>query len=231
MHPTIARARRSPDVSHRSPVRLNELLAELERQSVSLPEAHLQFLADSDGAETYGGYFRIFGGVALIEWNARETWRFAWPSVLDEYFFFGETAWGDQYAYRVADMRLGADPPVYYLDAIMMSEGKGKLASSFVDFIENDFLRNSVAPYDEILVEARKKYGDLDVTQHIIYAPSPLITGAEHLEHVIVMPARAAMIANGDLATQLGDELQSRPIRGIEPYEDELGRTRLKVIW
>jgi hypothetical protein len=210
-------------------VRLNELHAELERRALSLSEPHHQFLAASDGAETFGGYFRILGALALIEWNARENWRFAWPSTLDEYFFFGETGWGDQYAYRVADMRVGADPPVYFLDSIMLSERK--LSDGFVDFMETDFLRNSVAPYDEILVEARKKFGDLDVTQHINYAPSPLITGGEYLEHVMVMPAPAAMIANGDLATQLGDELQSRPIRGIEPYEDDLGRTRLKVIW
>jgi hypothetical protein len=39
------------------------------------------------------------------------------------------------------------------------------------------------------------------------------------------------MIANGDLATQLTGELQSRQIAGIEPYFDEHHRPRLKVLW
>jgi hypothetical protein len=81
------------------------------------------------------------------------------------------------------------------------------------------------------VVEARQKLGDLDGSSHVVSVPSPLIAGAHSADNAMVMPARAAMIANGDLATQLGDQPQARPVLAIEPFEDSRGRPRLRVVW
>jgi hypothetical protein len=82
-----------------------------------------------------------------------------------------------------------------------------------------------------MLVEARRRLGDLAPDEHITYIPSLLVFGQEKIEHVVKMNAIAAMVANGDLASQVTGELQSREIQGIEPYVDEKGRTRLRVVW
>lgn len=200
---------------------------------LQLPRAHLDLLATSDGVMGYGGYFRIFGVTNAVTdmrwWNQEDTWKFAWKADVREFVCFGETAWGDQYAYRSADLRSDMESPVYFLESTTLRPEK--IASDFGGFLKNEFLRNCEAPYDEMVVAARKKLGDVAPSEHITYVPSLLITGEESLEHVTKMPARSAMIANGDLARQLSGELQSRPIAAIEPYIDEKNRSRLRVLW
>ncbi|MGE0792115.1 MAG: SMI1/KNR4 family protein [Sandaracinaceae bacterium] len=211
----------------------HDLGSRMARLPFHLPQLHTDLLARSDGVMGYGGYFRIFGVtdavVDMVTWNEKASWKFAWPAFLGEFFCFGETAWGDQYAYRLDDLRSNSNPPVYELDAIELVPEQ--LAEDFTDFLGRIFLRCCREPYDSMLVKARRKIGDLLASEHIIYAPSPLITGGHHLEHVTKMPARAAMVVNGDLATQLATELQTRQIARIEQYADEHGRPRLKVHW
>jgi hypothetical protein len=207
-------------------------------EALVLPRAHEILLAESNGLMAYGGYFRLFGVTAgparascidMVDWNAPGTWRFAWPEHVSTYLCFGETAWGDQYAYRIDDVRAGSTPAVYFLEATGMRPER--LSDSFGSFLSDEFLRNCRDPYDALIVDARKRFGDLPAHEHLVYAPSPLITGEESLEHAIKMDARTAMIANGDLASQLGGELQSRQISRLESYTDAHSRPRLRVVW
>jgi hypothetical protein len=105
------------------------------------------------------------------------------------------------------------------------------VASSFVEFMENEFLRSAVSPYDDMLVQARAKHGRLENDVHLVQVPSILLSGKEDIEAVHTMNARAAMICNGDLALQLDSGPHGGAVRSIDLYEDEKQRTRLRIIW
>jgi hypothetical protein len=197
------------------------------------PRAHREFLALADGVEVYGGYFRLFGAtdeaaIPMSSWNSPQLWKFAWDGRVDSFWCFGETAWGDQYAYRLEDLSSSA-PPVYFLESITM---RGEVISpTFEGFLENEFFRNTRDPYDDVLVAARRRVGDLKPDEHILYQPSLLLGGEESLDNVQKMPAVAAMTVQGDLCVQLDGQPSSRSIKEIRTVEDDRGRLRLKVIW
>jgi hypothetical protein len=201
---------------------------------VRLPADHVEFLRRANGVHVYGGYFRLFGcgpaaAIDMHEWNATDTWKFSWNKPLDEFWFFGETAWGDQYAYRRNNLGEMSQSQIFFLDAIAMQPEI--IAEDFSSFFENEFLRNASSPYDANLVAARNRLGDITPSEHIVYAPSPLIAGEELVDSVIKVDAVSAMIINGDLHAQLGDETFDRSVRSLEHYEDSRGRSRIKVRW
>ena len=73
--------------------------------TAGFPVEHAEVLAAANGLTVYHGGFRLFGVrdepyLDLATWNESETWRFAWGDRITPFVFFGETAWGDQYAYR-----------------------------------------------------------------------------------------------------------------------------------
>ena len=49
------------------------------------------------------GFFGLgkTAGIDAILWNGPEYWKFAWEGRCSEFWCFGETAWGDQYAYSL----------------------------------------------------------------------------------------------------------------------------------
>lgn len=215
---------------HQSPgLPAEQLDALLAMHAILLPESHRALLRASDGITAYGGYFRVFGAQRLWEWNDQRLWKFAWPDAVADFVCFGETGWGDQYAYRADELRRDHEPRVYFLEAITLRPEL--LHESFEAFLAEELLRNAVEPYDAMLVEARKRIGDLRLEEHIQYVPSPLISGEELIETVAKVPAVTSMVINGDLSRQLAAEEHSRAIKGVETYQDENGRTRLRVVW
>jgi hypothetical protein len=211
------------------------LLAALEKEcGVALPDQHAAVLRESNGIEAYAGYLRLFGvrsteSIDLIAWNEPDCWKFAWADRCSAYWCFAETAWGDQYAYALDQLKAGGDGPVYFLDALSMTPQV--VAASFAEFWEQEFVRSAKEPYDSMLRQARQKLGPLDVTSHAIYVPSILLGGAEDVAHVQKMNARAAMICNGDIATQLDAGPATGVVKAVEPYADERGRMRLRLVW
>jgi hypothetical protein len=202
-----------------------------------LPSQHVELLRWANGLTGYGGYFRILPIApneraewlpTIDEWNDTETWKFAWPESVAEYCCFGETAWGDQYAYKRSELSRGRSA-VYFLDAVAMQAEP--VARSFEEFMQKEFLRNCRAPYDEMTVRARQRLGNVLASEHVIHVPSVLLTDSEDIDSVSKMPATAAMIINGDMASQLLDQLESREVSSVESYLDAKGRTRLKVVW
>jgi hypothetical protein len=160
---------------------------------VPLPADHVRVLGRSNGLEAYGGYFRLFGlgGVAAIElrrWNEPGLWRHAWNGAGDGFLFFGETAWGDQYAYLQSDPGAG----VYRLDAFSMEPEL--LAGSFDEFMRVVFLPNARRPADELTVATRGRLGRIPPAEHVAFLDHP--TGRPDAGEVVRMPAVAAMLAN-----------------------------------
>jgi len=188
----------------------------------------------TDGAETYGGYFRFFGlntqrRLNLFTWNAKALWIFAWNGLADDYLCFGETAWGDQYAYRISDLKSNLGAEIYHLDAFDMTAEK--ICNSFTEYLAGAGLRNAFEPRDQVTVQVRNRLGDLKLGEHVVYMPSLLIAGPEDPERAMKAEAVAAMVINGDLFTQLGNLETSRLLKRLDTYTDSNGRTRLKAVW
>jgi len=204
-----------------------------ECYGIAFPEDHLQALHESNGIEAYGGYIRLFGvetddSINVLRWNSNEYWKFAWDDRCSKYLCFAETAWGDQYAYHIDELRKGV-PCVYFLDCIRMTPEHR--ASSFYEFMEKEFIRTAKVPYDSLMRAARGKFGELDVETHLVYIPSVLLGGQDDIEHVQKMNARSAMICNGDIATQVDKWPPGREVKAVMPYEDEAQRLRLRLVW
>ena len=175
------------------PVDPGEAVRLMRATGVSLPAAHLDALMDSNGAEVYGGYTRLFGigsgsGIDAVQWNKPEHWKFAWQGRCDGYWCFAETAWGDQYAYNIERLKAG-DERVYYLDAVSMTPDS--VAESFEDFYAAELVRQAREPYDRMILAARRTLGDLDANDHLIYTIPIALGGAEDMANARVMPARS----------------------------------------
>lgn len=211
-----------------------ELLEKFESAAgIQLPIDHRAALHESNGAQVYGGYFNLFGvgpdaSIDIKGWNDPQCWKFAWESRCSDYWCFAETAWGDQYAYNITAL-LGGDSQVYFLDCLSMTPTP--VASTFSDFIEKEFIRFAKDPYDLMIKEARQVLGDLQIGEHLIYMPSPLLGGTEKISNVQKMEARSAMISNGDIASQLDAGPADGEVKGVTSYADAEGRMRLELNW
>lgn len=205
-----------------------------ERAGLDLPKAHRELLTASNGVEGFAGYVRIFGlgnpaSVDAILWNAEDFWKFAWAGRCSKYWCFGETAWGDQYAYSTESLQNGVASPVYFLDCLSMTPEI--IAPSFEEFFAGEFQRSAATPYDTMMLQAREKFGPLEINSHLVYTPSILLGGEEKIDNVTKMDARAAMICNGDIAVQLDAGPSNREVKSVRPYEDDLHRMRLELVW
>jgi hypothetical protein len=165
-----------------------------------LPLDHARVLSLTNGLDAYGGYFRLFGlGPWSVRdmrrWNGARGWRTAWGGRADGWWFFGETAWGDQYAYARGDDPFAADTTVYRLDACRLEPEA--VAEDFAEFLAGELARNAAAPRDEATVAARERFGEIDPNQQLAYVPSLLAGGDDDLANVVTLGAREAMSAAG----------------------------------
>jgi hypothetical protein len=200
---------------------------------VQLPQSYLSLLELSNGITAYYGYFRLLGDslnitYSIDEWNQSKFWKFSWQGRCDNYICFGETAFGDQYAFSIDDLASGNER-VFFLDCLGMTSQI--IAPDFITFFQDDFLRNAKKPYDNLLIEAFLKFGKLKFTEHLIYSPSPLISGEESIANLQILAARTAMIFNGDVATQIDNATEEQKIREIKVYHDQDGNERIKLEW
>jgi hypothetical protein len=234
MDKLVARIQETGGITSHDGVSTSKLESFEAWQGFQLPTAHKEFLAWSNGVEAYAGYIRLFGveskeSIDSVWWNQEDCWKFAWDNRCSGYWCFGETAWGDQYCYSIDSLHGQRRNSVYLVDAMSMSPDV--ISTSFSEFIEEEFLRIAHDPYDDMVRLARKKFGPLDVNDHLVYVPSLLLEGEETIDNVQTMNARAAMICNGDLAVQLDAGPADGAVKGMHTYEDPQGRTRLKLEW
>lgn len=191
-------------------------------------------LTEANGVLGYHGCFRIFGigdGAILdaLAWNDFDSWRFAWGNRFSEFWSFGETCWGDQYAYRKT--RESGEKPgaVYLLDAVSMTPEL--IAPGFDEFWSEEFVRCSHSPYDHLVVEAVRRLGPLRAADHFVYLPPLLLGGIESPENIATMDSRASMIAAGDIALGVDAMPDGAAVSGIDEWTDDAGRLRLRVRW
>lgn len=196
-----------------------------------LPEPHVELLAQHNGFTVFHGAFRMLGIRAepfldLRSWNDPETWRFAWGAAAEGFVVFGESGWGDQYAYRVSPEGGPAEPTVYFLEATTLAAEP--IATSFVEFLHDELLRNAEQPYDELTVAAVERFGDLPPGEHWVLSPPLILGGPESVDNVVRMPAATAMTVAGDLATAVRSA-PGRRVTSVSPWRDDRGRARLRV--
>lgn len=233
IHEALAALRDMPGVAIFGGLDNGFTVAIRDQLGFDLPTSHLDTLLTSNGVEIYSGYVRLFGLFTQettdgMVWNENPYWKFSWKGRCDEYWCFAETAWGDQYAYLTEDMISGRNSEVYLLDAISMTVER--TLPSFEAFFGDEIVRQAEEPYDVTLRQARRKFGPLPHKMHLIHMPSLHLGGADDVAFTEVQNARSAMICNGDIATQI-DEPQGTAVSGVETYLDELGRTRLRLVW
>ncbi|HEX7491660.1 MAG TPA: SMI1/KNR4 family protein [Candidatus Limnocylindrales bacterium] len=222
-----------PGVTLAAPAPLREVERVEAYAGARLPSAHRALLLSSNGAISNWGYERLFGvgdGAEDIgPWNAYETWKFAWPRQLEDFLAFGQTGWGDQYAYRLSELQRGVET-VHRLDHFMMEAADEPVATGFGEFLLG--FASSAGKPDGRVQEARRQIGDLDPGQLAVYAPSPLLVGLERATHLTKMYSRAVMVTNGDMLAQLGDQThETRRVERLDTFLDDLGRHRVKVRW
>jgi hypothetical protein len=201
-----------------------------DRPSPVLPDDHIAFLEQINGATAYHGAFRLFGyredSLGLERWNATSTWRFAWGERADNYLFFGETAFGDQYAYRIDPAGYVSDSTIYFLQSALLTPVV--IADSFETFLEEEFLRNARAPYDGHVLQVIHRSGGVGPDSNWVYSPSVVLGGPDDPANVVQLPSDVAMTYQGDIVTAIyarPDETLNR----VTPWTDELGRPRLRL--
>jgi hypothetical protein len=230
----VVAVRRLPGVQAGPPAPAAEIDRLEEWAGVTLPGPHRAMLLRANGVLAAGGFERILGvgegPMHIGPWNALETWKFSWPELpLEDYLVFAENAFGDQFAYRVSDLRRGIDV-VQRLDRHLMQPGDEPAADDFEAFLRG-FFERAQDPDDEVVM-ARGEVGEIAVAEHAVLSPPPVVEGSARTARLTRMSARAGMIAAGDLATQLlSPGTEQRDILRLETYHDELDRPRLRVIW
>jgi SMI1 / KNR4 family (SUKH-1) len=201
---------------------------------MALPSDYSALLSASNGLTVSHGYCRLFGignreAIDAVAWNRPECWRFAWDDRCSPFWCFGETGWGDQYAYNVEDLKAGRVGPVYLLEGLALTPEI--IAHSFIDFLFREVVRSAVQPYHTMTRLAQQRFGPLPISSHVIYSPSPLLGSPDIIDNVQVMDAVAAMIIQGDIATQIDNAPAGKRVSSVEPYQDEQSRMRLRLIW
>jgi SMI1 / KNR4 family (SUKH-1) len=235
----VAELRGLPGCKCHDPLPNNSLLALEAKLGFRFPKEYRTFLRLCNGCESQHGHYRIFGfdtnrSIDVVRWNESDYWKCAWEGRADGYWCFGETAFGDQYAMAHAHLQCKDTVPVYQLHhASMASDAPWN--ESFSDFMEKEFLRNAKTPYSRRERHAIEVAGALDLANHVVMLPSflllPLDDDGSSIE-LQIMPARAAMICNGDICVQWDAGCdQGRSVERVEPFLDDQRRMRLKIVW
>ena len=195
-----------------------------------LPEDYLKVLRRLNGLSVQSGVNRLFGvrgepTMDLRAWNETDNWKFAWAGRVDQFLCIGETAFGDQYAFRYEGGVLSSE--VYLLEANFLEpEVSG---GTFEEFFVTEFVRNAEDPWDLVAVEAVKKFGSIDISKNWVYSPSVALGGPDDISNVMQMDSFAAMTIAGDIVTAIYSAPAEAILKGVSPWLDERGRPRLSV--
>jgi hypothetical protein len=88
---------------------------------------------------------------------------------------------------------------------------------------------NRAEPLDPFDRDVRAARGDLSTDDLLVLSPPEIITGERVAERAMLVPGRTAMIMNGDLDNHSNNP-KGDSIVGLEPYADEHGRPRIRVL-
>jgi hypothetical protein len=228
----LAAVLRLPGVEVEPPAAATEIDELEEAIAARLPAPHRALLVRANGIVAAHGYERLLGvgdaPTSIGAWNAPSTWKFAWSLPLDEYLCFAESGFGDQYAYRLTELRRGGQS-IHRLERHLMEPAEQPVAPGIESFLRQFFGRAQTPSHE--IIEARAQVGNIGPAEHVIASPPPLVAGREPVG-LVRLPAAAAMILQGDLASQLLDPANAeRDVARVVQYQDNLGRSRLRVDW
>ena len=167
----------------------------------------MRLLRAANGVEAYGGYFRLFGvGPRPVRRHARAgttpaSGSSAWGDRADGWLCSRRDRLGRPVRLRGRRRPVRGDPTVYRLDAFRLEPEP--IAACFGDFLAGEFARNAAAPRDEMMVEARLRFGDLEPSRQLAYVPPLLAGGDEDLANVVELVARDAMTLAGETHSAL----------------------------
>ena len=200
-------------------------------KKLNFSKEHIELLSISNGLEFYGGYYRLFGvdereKINLFSWNLDSLWKEVWGECVSGYYFFGMSAIGDLFAYKLEN-EIISNNEIYYLDGITMDVID--VYGGFEDFFEEEFVNRYKGIVESIFVSARRKFGNLDINTSLIYSPSLFLLNDPSVDNLMKMSTLDVMTINGDLCRQLSDSEES--VKLLENYIDDLGRARVKVIF
>lgn len=223
-----------PGVTVQEPAAESEIERVEAFVGVRLPAAHRALLLHANGVLACWGYRRLYGvgddPEHIGPWNLPDMWKFAWPQPLDDYLAIAGSGWGDQYAYRISDLRRGA-PAIHRLDHVRMEPTHDAVADD-VEMFLRAFLVEARRPSPPVH-EARALIGDLGAGELALQSPPVRAVGPAHAAATLSREfSPAVLIANGDVHRQLEEaSAQGLEPAGFEAYEDDMGRPRVLVRW
>jgi len=205
-------------------------LVKLEDLVQKLSSRHQNLLIEPSSALLgFYGFMRLYGikDDYLLHWNKTETWRFTWEKFnIEDYFFFGGEVFGEQYGYKIYDYdRIGEK--VYIFSPLSMEPVFE--FENFSTFYKNYFLKYLTETTDGQWLTALDKFGEVGYDIGFIQSPSELITGFYDANLLMKMKADEAMMANGDVASQLFFMNEGEQVKGLDVYHDKKGRSRIRL--
>ncbi|MEU8388187.1 SMI1/KNR4 family protein [Micromonospora sp. NPDC048843] len=204
-----------------------------ERLLAGLPSVYAAALRIANGFTVHSGMNRVFGvredrHMDLRAWNQVEGWRFAWGEKADPSFLmFGETAFGDQYALRWTGSSY--EDVVYLLDVNLLSVRP--IFDSFAHFLDQEIAQNAISPSHSTALACVEKFGRVPFNENVVVTPSLLLGGYEDVSNMVKIDSYAAMIYGGDIYTAVVSAPDEVAVVGVEPWVDDIGRPRLRVVF
>jgi hypothetical protein len=215
-----------PGAQPEEPASVEAIDAAQGRLGGSLPEPYREFLLATNGLTLLDHHLRLLGAADLVRWNDAETWKHAWPRPPLDFICFGGTSIGDQWAWRLADLRISKDAAVTALDGFELAAAP--IAASTTSFLRDVLPALATTQIDDLVALAHQRIGPLPKDSLLIAAP-PAQFGVEGLvNRMRPMFDAGVMTTLGDVARQLEGQAGRRVTR-FDTVIDDQGRPRLKL--
>jgi len=205
------------------------------QRGLEVPEPLRGLLSRANGVGVRDGHYRLLGleggdQPTLARWNHPDTWKHAWAGRADQFYCFGMSSLGDQFALRLGAGGQVVDDGVWVLDGLELQATR--LAPTVAAFLEQ-LVGLAAGHGDDDLVElvegARERLGAVAPDELLVVVP-PVQLGVDGmLDRLQRMPAWMAMTINGDAYGE-AIRYQGAQIVGVEPWTDRQGRPRLRFV-
>lgn len=231
-----------PGVHLPPPATEEQILAAQEAFGVRWPSDFALIGLLSDGLSIEYGLERLLkfdadDPLGIVAFNDPTTWQWAYasfhPEVLD-YLYVGILATGSLIGFRRQELaKVPEVLPPLHLVVPRARGGAFRAGESVLHRLQGitQHLRRTGAwrlhPNDQKLVDL---YGPIPAGKIVMPGPSNLLNDDGSLDGSMLMDAVPALIAIGELTSQLKGLPDRAQVTGMEPWTDELGRTRLRWI-
>ena len=194
-----------------------------------LPDVHKQLLCKYSAVSAFHGYYRLLpfsGPFDLTLWNDDSTWKYPLAGLLDEYLVIATTALGVQFAYRLNGLR-ESDDSVYEINFEDFEIEKAY--ETFEKFAEKELVRNADVPYDDTVSDAFQEFGELTMSEMLLYNPPLLFGGKECVKTLNKLDSIEGMRFMADIKASFNQLADSDPVVGVTTFLDSQSRLRWKI--